>query len=133
MPQVFIDVDKLKLVFGMARHGAPDPDSLVVVNNVAGDTLTFLKALAQAEAAKAQQAKEAADKAAQEEADAAQAQQAATTAQEPIAPPKSAVEEFGIDSPEAEAKRQERREKRLADDASRKAGKEPPVGVPEPA
>lgn len=51
----------------------------------------------------------------------------------PPAAPKSAVEEFGLDSPEAEAKRQERREKRLADEASRKAGKEPPVGVPEPA
>jgi hypothetical protein len=51
------------------------------------------------------------------------AQQAAAPPPSPptLAPP-SAVETHGVDSPEAEAKRQRRREKRLAEKAAKAAG-----------
>lgn len=48
MDRISIDMDKLRLVFALARHGAPDAKSLAVVNSVASDTLQFLTALNEA-------------------------------------------------------------------------------------
>lgn len=42
---MIIDISTIKLVFGFARIGAPDPDSLEVVNVTAGAVLELLKAL----------------------------------------------------------------------------------------
>lgn len=52
---MIIDINTIKLVFGFARIGAPDPDSLNVVDETAHAVLALLKAL-QEESSKAQAA-----------------------------------------------------------------------------
>lgn len=110
-----INRDALRLVWGMARHGAPDADSLAVVNGVAQTMNAFLDAL---EAGAKEQA----------------AKQAQAQASNPPAP-KSAVEEHGIDSPQAQAKRDVRRARRLAGEAAKAGetgGPADPDAVPAP-
>ena len=99
-----INRDTLKLVLGMARHGAPDADSLAVVNSTAVTLGALLDAIESGAKAQAQ----------------AQAEkQAAAPPPEPK--PKSAVEEFGIESVQAQAKRDVRKARRLAEENNKRA------------
>lgn len=125
-----IDIDKLKLVFGFARHGAPDADSLVVVDSVAKSTVQYLVEVGKRQAEIL--AKLAERKAAQEATgqpspagndappdDNPPPQETEPPASEPPPTKKlAAVQEHGPKSLEAQVMRDKRREEREAKEAA---------------
>lgn len=106
-----INRDTLKLVLGMARHGAPDVDSLAVVNSMAVALNALLDAIENGAKAQAQ---------AQAEKQAATQPPADLSRREPKQEP--AVVEHGINSVQAQAKRDVRRARRLAEEVAKKGG-----------
>lgn len=124
-----IDIDKLKLVFGFARHGAPDADSLVVVDSVAKSTVQYLVEVGKRQAeilarlAERRAAQEATGQPSPAGNDAPPDDNAPAQEQvpegEPPKPPKPvpAVVAHGMHSPQAQEVRDARKEKREAAEA----------------